>query len=90
MIASPWMQKRGHGIVIFGWHDYRASERFSLSGGRQPLPAGGVFQSRSLHLWAEAGLTNRWTGILSGSIPSLRYSDAGYSYRASSFSSLLW
>lgn len=84
VIASPWTQKRGHGIVIFGWHDYRASERFSLSGARQPLAAGGVFQSRSLYFWAEAGLTNRWTGILSGSIPSLRYSDAGY--RASSLS----
>jgi hypothetical protein len=82
--AGPWMQKRGHGIVIFGWHDYRASESFSVTGGRQPLAAGGVFQSRSLHFWAEAGLTNRWTGILSGSIPSLRYSDAGY--RASSLS----
>lgn len=82
--ASPWMQKPGHGIVIFGLHDYRASERFALSGDRQPLGAGGVFESRSLQFWAEAGLTNRWTGILSGSIPSLRYRDAGY--RASSLS----
>ena len=82
--AGPWLQKRGHGIVIFGWQDYRASERFSLSGVRQPLAAGGIFEDRSVQFWAEAGLTNRWTGILSGSIPSLRYSDAGY--RASSLS----
>lgn len=83
-LAGPWMQKRGHGILILGWQDYRATERFSPSGERQPMAADGVFRSRSVQFWAEVGLTNRWTGILSGSIPSLRYQDAGY--RASSVS----
>ncbi len=83
-LAGPWMQKPGHGIVILGWQDYRARERFSPSGERQPLAGSGEFGSRSIQFWAEVGLTNRWTGILSGAIPSLRYRDAGY--RASSLS----
>lgn len=86
--GGPWMQKRGHGILILGWHDYRADERFSPAGETQPLAAGGVFQSRSVQFWAEAGLTHRWTGILSGSLPSLRYEETGY--RAASVSAGDW
>lgn len=76
--AGPWLQKRGHGLVIAGWRDYRASERFSPSGSRQPLGPGGIFRSRAAHVWTEVGLTDRWTGILSGTVQSLRYQDAGY------------
>ena len=82
--GGPWLQRRGNGILIIGWHDYRASERFTLAGDKQPLAAGGLFRSRSVQFWAEAGLTKRWTGIVSGAIPSLRYQDA--TYRASSIS----
>lgn len=76
--AGPWMQKRGHGLVIATWRDYRADERFSLTGSLEPLGAGGVFRGRSVHVWTEVGLTDRWTGILSGSVHSLRYQEAGY------------
>lgn len=76
--AGPWLQKRGHGLAIASWRDYRAGERFSLTGAREPLGAGGVFRAKSLHIWTEVGLTERWTGILSGSVQSLRYQDPGY------------
>lgn len=80
--AGPWVQKRGHGIVIMGVNKYRAEDRFSLDGEREPLGTGGVFRSLSPQVWAELGLTDRWTGILAFSVPSQRYDQDGY--RASS------
>lgn len=83
--AGPWVQKRGHGIVIVGVNAYRAEERFSATDGRrEPLGPGGEFRSLSPNVWAEVGLTDNWTGILSFSVPSQRYEQTGY--RASSTS----
>lgn len=77
--AGPWVQKRGHGIVILGLNAYRAEERFPVSGGgREPLGPEGVFRSYSPSLWAEVGLTDDWTGIVSFSVPTQRYEQTGY------------
>jgi hypothetical protein len=82
--AGPWVQKRGHGIVIAGVNAYRAEERFAaFGGGTQPLGPEGRFRSISPHLWAEVGLTDDWTGILSFNAPWQRYTQTGY--QASSF-----
>lgn len=81
--AGPWVQQRGHGIVILSAQGYRATERFTPGGSRVPLDNGGEFRSFAPQVWAEFGLTDRWTGIFSGSLASLRYEDAGY--RASAF-----
>lgn len=80
--AGPWVQKRGHGIVIVGLNGYRAEERFTMDGAAAPLGPGGVFRGWTPNVWAEVGLTDRWTGILSFSVPSQRYEQPGY--RASS------
>ncbi len=82
-LAGPWVQKKGQGLVIVSMHGYRATERFTLSGSRAPLGAGGEFRSLSPQVWAEYGITDRWTGIFTGSLAALRYEDPGY--RASAF-----
>jgi hypothetical protein len=69
--------------VIVGVNAYRAEERFSADDGRrEPLGPGGVYRGLSPNVWAEVGLTDNWTGIVSFSVPSQWYEQAGY--RASS------
>ncbi|MCS7042069.1 MAG: hypothetical protein NZR01_04700 [Bryobacteraceae bacterium] len=80
--GAAWVQKRGHGIVLVGVNGYRAEERFSPRGGTEPLGPDGVFRSVTPQVWAEVGLTDRWTGILNFGVPSQRYEQTGY--RASS------
>ncbi|MDW8131949.1 MAG: hypothetical protein RMI94_15480 [Bryobacterales bacterium] len=76
--AGAWVQSRGGGLVIVSLYGYRAAERYSPDGSRQPLGPGGIFESLSVQFWAELGLSDRWTAILSGAAPRLRYEDPFY------------
>lgn len=83
--AGAWVQKRGHGIVIAGVNVYNAEERFgAFGGGREPLGPEGRFRSVSPHIWAEVGVTDDWTAIVSFNAPWQRYSQAGYEASAAS------
>ncbi len=87
--ASAWVQQKGHGIVIAGLHRYTATDRFSVSGVRGPLGSDGKFGGWTPSLWLEAGLTERWTGILSFSVASLRYEERTYQASATAPGDLL-
>lgn len=78
VVGAAWVQKRGHGILIAGLNRYFADERFSLDGAREPLGPDAEFRSWTPNVWMEVGLTNRWTGIFSFSVPTLRYEDRFY------------
>lgn len=76
--AGPWLQKKGQGLVIVSAHGYQATERFTFSGARARLGSGGEFRSLTPQVWAEYGITDRWTGIFTGSLAALRYEDPTY------------
>jgi len=73
--AGPWVQEKGHGILIWNLFAYQATERFGLDREREPLGENGRFRSLTFQGWLEVGLTNRWTWIATGSVPALSYRD---------------
>ncbi|MGB9604630.1 MAG: hypothetical protein ACP5U2_09975 [Bryobacteraceae bacterium] len=73
--GSAWPQKKGHGILIWHTHAYRAEERFDEQGRRGPLGDQGRFRSAVIQGWFEAGLTDAWTLVVTAPIMRLNYRD---------------
>jgi hypothetical protein len=77
--GSAWTQPAGKGQVIIKYEDVEATEGFDSDGGRLPLPASRI--DRSASLFAEYGLSSRWTLRLKTDLQSGRDAFVDYEGR---------